>query len=1037
MKKLLLTLQTIIVFCAYMSTSWAQTNPGAGLRPGWYTLGIHGGLSYQQSDVPVRLRGGGLGITLAKNLIHSPSGGFDFDLRGRLGYSHSFGLDTERNFDLADNPAVNGSDYWDYTQYEDGFIYNNHKTQMAELGLEGVLTFGSLREKTGVVLSGYGGIGLDWFRTFANQGSLGTNSDYFDAYRNIDQSSSTAAIRRTLRNDILDGQHESLAQGFENNEYGRLRFMPYWGVELGYDLSKRWGIGLGHKVTYSGINDLDGYRVSGTPNDIHHLTYAQIWYRFNGDKEEEPPIINIIDPGFTPYVTRDPYKLMLAEVINVKKASQVYVTHNGLVIPFDFRKGDMKMDLLLKDGINTIIITAENTAGKAQAEQIIILEEPETDDPPMIRYLVPEAPGLVVGEVKFDLRAEILYIENPRDIRLLINGRVASNFRFDEANAILSHNFTLQEGVNNIEIEAKNRRGSATETTTVIYEIPILPPTIRLVTPSSSPYRTQAVVQNVTMDITQIIPSKGDELSVVYNGFQSNRFEYNERTGRWTAQLNLEIGQNFLSVYVANPMGEARADLVVIREQVLPPPPMIRIVSQNIAPASGSNPLCAVDVVATVSGVQYKQDIQVRIGNTNFSNFSFNVATGQVRLQTSIPKGGTSMTITASNPGGTVTETLALQCIVTEAPLKKPVVKIEQPVNNSTVDKSAQNIVATIREVTNRNDINVLLNGSPLRAFNFNPDNQTLTALVNLRNGSNQIEVNASNKAGKASDQIMVTYRLATPPTVSIQKPANNTTTGSANTSFEALVANITAKGQVALMVNNTSITNFTLSGNKVAANLELSLGLNTIRIKVQNTDGQAEATTRITYQVPKPIIIGRVPSKDTTITTTRLNLSAEIKNVMNMKDILLTVNGRRMMNPTFNNKTGILSQRLSLNEGQNRIFIQATNAGGTATKEMIVQVVTRELTPPVVTVVSASQPAFDPFNPETGQSTIIVDIKHVTNREDIIFLHNGKVDNSFTFSPKTGRLEHTVTLLRGQNQFEIKASNKDGTDTGTATVAY
>lgn len=1037
MKKILLTLQMIFIFSVFMSTGWAQTKPGAGLKPGWYTLGIHGGLSYQQSDVPVRLRGGGLGITLAKNLIHSPSGGFDFDLRGRLGYSHSFGLDTERNFDLAANPAVNGSDYWDYTKYEDGFIYNNHKTQMAELGLEGVLTFGSLRENTGIVLSGYGGIGLDWFRTYANQGSLGNNSDYFDAYRNIDENSSKAAIRRTLRNEILDGQHESLAQGFENHDYGRLRFMPYWGVELGYDLSKRWGIGLGHKVTYSGTNDLDGYRVSGTPNDIHHLTYAQIWYRFNGDKEEEPPIINIIDPGFTPYVTRDPYKQMLAEVLHVKKASQIYVTHNGLVIPFDFRKGDMKMDLLLKDGTNTIVITAENTAGKAQAEQIIILEEPETDDPPMIRYLVPEAPGLVVGVSKFDLRAEVLHIENPRDIRLLINGRVASNFRFDEANAILSHSFTLQEGVNNIEIEAKNRRGSATEVTTVIYEIPILPPTIRLVTPSSSPYRTQAATQSVTMDITQIIPSKGDELRVVYNGFQSNRFEYNERTGRWTAQLNLEIGQNFLSVYVANPMGDARADLVVIREQVLPPPPMIRIVSQNIGPASGSGSLCAVDVMATVSGVQYKQDIRVRIGNTNVNNFSYNAATGQVRIQTSIPIGGTTMTITASNPGGTVSETLDLQCVAAEVPQTKPIVKIEQPINNSIVDKSSQNLVATIREVTNRSDITVLLNGSALRAFNFNPNNQTVTALVNLKTGSNQIEVKASNKAGQASDKVTVTYRLAAPPTVSIQKPSNNATTSSAITPFEATVTNITAKGQVTLNVNNTRITNFTLSGNKVTANLALNMGQNTIRIQVQNTDGQADATIRITYQVPKPEIIGKVPSKDTTITTTRLNLSAEIKNIMDASDILLTVNGRRMMNPTFNNKTGILSQRLTLNEGQNRIFIQATNAGGTATKEFIIQVKTRELTPPVVTVVSASQPAFDPFNPEAGQSTVIVDIKYITDRKDIVFLHNGKVDNSFTFSPKTGRLEHTVTLQRGKNQFEIRATNADGTDTGTATVAY
>jgi len=1026
----------------FSNFTWAQQS--GTLQPGWYTIAINGGLSYQQSDVPVRLRGGGIGVTLAKNLVHMPKGGLDFDLRGRLNYSHSFGLDTRRNFDIANNPAVNGNQLWDYRTYPaelnepEGFIFNNHRTQMAELGIEGVFTLSRLRERTGVVVSGYGGIGLDWYRVQTNQGQLDRSRDYKAEYAAIDTELSKSAIRNTLRWDILDRKHESLAQGFEERPNGRLGFMPYWGVELGYNLSKRWGIGLGHKVTYSGVNHLDGLVVADSRNDIHHYSYAQVWYRFN-DKEEEPPIINIIDPAASPYLTRNPYKLMLAEVINIRRKSQVFITHNGLAIPFDYKNGNLSMDLLLEDGINTIVITAENSAGKAQAEQIIILEEPEYEDPPQIRFLNPVRPDMVVNESRYNLSAEILNMERARDIRLLVNGRVLSNFRYDLNSQILTATLSLSEGINPIELSATNRRGQAAATTQIIYEIPVLPPTIKRVIPSSTPHRTSEATQPIRLDITQINTQRGDQIRFMYNGFTSNRFEYDNRNGRLTANLNLEIGQNFLTVTVVNKEGEARLDLVVIREQiiVLPPPPRIVINAQQVGKPGASGNNCDIDIRANVTNVNSKNDITVRIGNSNFQGFTFSPISGQVRIQAGIPIGNTTVVITASNPAGTVNESVVLAC--TQAPIVvgKPTVAISQPRNNATVAERTQTLRASVTNVNSQGEIRVFINGNELRSFTWDQRTNTVSVNVNLLTGVNELSIRVQNAGGSANDAVKVNYRQPSPPTVVINAPMNNGKLKEKITSFEATVTQITQVSQVTVRQNGTIISNVRLNGNKVLTDLELNTGENMINIEVRNEDGNANASVRVSYELDAPVIIGRIPSKDTTIQDVRLNFSARILNIKAASQVSISLNGRVIPRPTFDVKTGQLSNRMVLRAGRNVIIVDATNAAGKARKEFNVIVDTREPTPPEVKIISASQPAFDPFNPEDGRSIVIGEIKHVTDRKDIIFLHNGNPFSGFTFDIKTGRFEATVPLLRGTNTFVLTATNQDGTRSDQTQVSY
>jgi hypothetical protein len=1037
--KHLLHLRTWVLFCL-CAMSWTHTNAQSSaspLRPGWYTLGINGGLSYQNSDVPVWLRGGGIGITLAKNLIHSPSGGFDFDLRGRLMYSHSYGLGRTPNFDLSSNPAVNGSQFFDYTRYDQGFIYDNHKTQMGELGLEGVLTFGRLRERTGIVLSAFGGIGLDWYRTTTDQGS--GSSDYFSQYQAIDPNRSGAVIRRTLRNDILDHNFESLATGFENNEYGRLRFMPNLGVELGYDLTKRIGIGLGHKVTYARTDILDGKIVPESGNDLHHYTYAQLWYRFNADKQEEPPVIQIIDPPYSPFATKQTYWLLKAEVLHIKQSRQLTVTHNGMPVNFNFRNKDLKVDLLLKDGINTIVITAENSAGKAQAEQIIILEEPDYGLPPTIRYIRPEAPGMVVNQSRYDLSAEIKTIEDNKDIRVIYNGRVLTGWRYDRNNQLLTASLTLVEGNNTIEIEAKNRRGVTAESTNILYEIPILPPTIRLVEPGQNPHRTLAASQTVRLNIDQIRISRGDLISMYYNGFPSNRFEYEERTGRWTANLPLEIGQNFLTVAVANQVGETRLDLAIIRE--VPPPPLprptIQITRQAVGNFNTISKECSTDIVAQLYHVASKSDITVRWAGSNITNFNYNSTTGVLTIQRNIASGSTSVIITASNPSGTTSETLTLSCVGASVTQGKPAVTIQSPANGAAISTPAISFEATTVSVTDKANITIRWNGNILRNFNWDPQTGRVTANLTANSGSNTVDINVQNTQGNASAKSTVTYRIPTPPTVKINTPVNNSNSSLQAVELNATVSNISSINQIQITVNGKTVSSGTLKGNTVSASIPLDLGNNVIRVVATNNDGTDQAETRVNFNIPKPVINGQVPSKDTIVRSNRLDLKTEILHVSGNESITLTVNGQNRANFTFDKSKNLLGHRLVLNNGRNTIEVKATNAAGTTTKTFNITVDTRKPTPPQIKIVSASQPAFDPFNPDAGKSNLIADTQYVLSKEDITFTVNGAELKDFQFDAKQGRITHSIPLQRGTNTIVIRVRNSDGEASDSSTVIY
>jgi hypothetical protein len=280
----------------------AQTTSETSTR-GWYTFGLNGGLPFQQSDVrPLILGGGGGGLSLAKNLYYSPQAMFSFDVRGRFQFMRTFGFDAQRSYTIQSNDALNGNDAWNYKTYPTvlrepkGFAFLNYRSDMAELGIEGVLNFNRLLERKHIILNLHGGLGINWFNTKINAANEANGTDYKIGFAGIDTTKTKLEIVQKIRETVLDNTFETRADGIKS-ALGKVIFTPSAGVEWGYQFSPYFGATIGHKVIWSGTNVLDGQQWKNATNDLQHYSSIAFYWKFRADEKQLfPPTISIITP---------------------------------------------------------------------------------------------------------------------------------------------------------------------------------------------------------------------------------------------------------------------------------------------------------------------------------------------------------------------------------------------------------------------------------------------------------------------------------------------------------------------------------------------------------------------------------------------------------------------------------------------------------------------------------------------------------------------------------------------------------------------
>ncbi len=954
--------------------------------PGYWTFGLNGGLAYQTSDVPFTTEGWGAGLTLAKNLYYRPGSTFSFDLRGRLLYAESYGLDHERSYGITRNPVLNGTEDLDYTKANNqtGFVFQNNRTHFGEIGLEGVLHFNKLRERTNINLSLFGGVGIGgyWARTDQedNDGNL-----YSSGYLGIDTTASRSVIRREL-NDMLDGYHESDAQG---NEFGNIGFMPGAGVELGYQLTPRFSLGLGHKITFTRTDDFDGVRYDhqnnlSTDNDWHHYTNLNLRWIIDPKKDKQKgPEVDIINPQRTSTTIYQSSAFIRASVKHVNNAMDIDLTVNGKSTPFDYNENILKSEFSLLEGKNTVTVSAFNAAGSdsetvtiiyvdrfKEEEPVTKVDPPRVNDPviedvpvvetpvtpyPIVKITRPYRNSETVEQDRYQVQATIENVYNKNDVYFTINGRRQDNFSLRGTR--FESDIYLNEGKNRIKIEARNQRGTRSDQASIELEemVKLIKPLVEITKPYRDPYTTK----NSRERIEATVGPLDNNCNILFkvNGRSISGFDY--RGDRFTGNADLKEGRNEIEVVAANAAGTSSDRTIIyyeVERQIETPRVNITTPRQRTRTEKER-----IEVKATTENISSKSAIDFIVNGRKQYDFNFNSRTGKISSLVTLAKGDNRIEISVRNQDGNDQDRVDVEHYVV---VSSPDVRISKPRNRSKVDQAKTAFSGTVTNVDRKDQVELYLNRKRVYAFGYS--NGRVTADLTLAKGKNQIVLKASNEGGQDEASVAVDYIMPEikimKPKVSFTIPSKNITTKESSYRVTVKVENVTEKSKMELKVNGKSVSfKFDRRRKTITASVRLAKGNNKFVATARNDSGTASDQVTIKMSVNKPVEIADAPG----------------------------------------------------------------------------QVGTIKLAKPVIDALTMSQPSADPFNPNTAKTRIVGLLKNVKSKSEITLTINGSRIDNYDFNATTGRLEIIHTIGRGTHTALLKLKTKGGTTQKSTSISF
>ena len=434
------------------------------------------------------------------------------------------------------------------------------------------------------------------------------------------------------------------------------------------------------------------------------------------------------------------------------------------------------------------------------------------------------------------------------------------------------------------------------------------------------------------------------------------------------------------------------------------------------------------DLDFRVTEVNSQSAIQILNSNNIPVSFNFNTASKQGRASVTLMPGANTFTIKARNKCGNDSKTFTV--IFNNCSL--PSGTFTNPNQSVTVVKSPAFVLgAIVSGIQNKSSIKIYANGNTLNNFTFNSQNGMIQANVNLIAGVNTFKIELSNSCGSNVLESNVTYDDCIAPSIVFTTPsATGTTMNTSTLAFRAKVEGINNKQQINLDVNGVAIRDFVLSNGVVTANLSLSVGLNTISLKVANSCGTDSKSTTVSYQTCNaPIVTILSPTQNSKVSTSALRLKTKIENIQSKNNIKIQLNGNDITSFTFTNgangsKTS--DAALTLINGVNVITVSATNNCGTDVETITVDY--ENCIAPVVTITSPMS--------ETSNSSYLLTatINNMSEATGISVSRNGQ-DIGFNFA--NGQLSSAVTLVSGLNTFLIKAIKPCGIDSKTIVVNY
>lgn len=572
-----------------------------------------------------------------------------------------------------------------------------------------------------------------------------------------------------------------------------------------------------------------------------------------------PPVVTINNPLGNPALTTESSSSVNATVLNVESQSGIQVlVNNQPVNNFVFNQNTHQVDFvaILNPGINTVLVKGTNSAGQAEATQQILYRQEQQLTPPVVTFVNPAEAGQTANMPSFEMLATVTNITNQDQIQVMMNGQtVASNLWIWNPNtATVSYHTSLIPGLNLFTVTGSNAAGVDSKTLNVNYQAPAQPcnpPTVVLNVPASM----NNTVQNPTalFEATVAYVSNVNQITVSLNGVAIQGWSYDAATNKVSGSLSLGAGNNVAEILVNNGCAKERLTFLFTLESATPcNAPVISVVAPQNTQIQTQEATISVS-----ASTMYISDFSAITFYVNGVVTPFNVdpATKMISANASLAMGSNVLLFESMNTCGKGIAQWNVQRIACD----KPELNLSSNASSgSTVNNPDFNLLGTILNVTNAQSINVTRNGTALN-FVYNDFTDEFSMSATLLEGSNTIQVTATNNCGVESFTMQLIYQkpvVPTPPVVDINNPeASPFNTQEAALTVVAEVLNVTSANQIQVVVNGSMVQfNFNPATHLVTWNQTWVEGQNVVVVSAQNSDGSASDTKTIVYT--KPILV-------------------------------------------------------------------------------------------------------------------------------------------------------------------------------------
>jgi len=1018
----------------------------------WF-WGLNVGATWSTADVAKQNKVGA-GITLGRSFNYDYGRTFSFDIRGRYLGGNWVGQNYSTTGFEHPIPALSSGK----TDYKTAYGYSvlNHYTKVNELDLELVIHANNLRAKTGWDFYIFGGIGYTWYNTKGNL--LGSNDSIY-RYDQLDN------INRSTIDGLLDGSYETSLNG---NTQGA--WMPSVGVGLGYQLGKRFSLGIEHKTTFTLADDFDGYiNPTSKYNDIYHYTSAYLRFQirdhagntttppdntlenvnnYNQANNNLPPTVDFRQPSTSGTTVNSPSYVIRADIRNVPGVNNVIFRQNGnYITAFTYNPSTQQFEstVTLAPGQNIFELTGTNNYGSDQ-EQTIIIYNREQQNPPVVTFINPASSPTTVQNPVFNLSATVLNVTQASQVTVQLNGQSFTNFAFNASNNVVTGTLNLQVGTNIVTVIGTNQYGTDSESTTIIYSPQQTEqrPVVYFVDPNVNPYTTSNGTFTINADVLNVAGAQN--ITFKQNGSVNQNFTYNVSAHRLQSTVVLNPGQNVFEVIGTNSAGTAQATTIIIYERQAPKPPVVTITNPSNNPHETANPYYALG--ATVLNVTQASQITVKLNGQTISGFTYSASTNSVMANLNLIQGTNVVIVTGTNADGTDSKQTTI-IYRPQAVVQPPVVTFTSPsVDPFTTDQNAYNVVATVSNVTVQTGVNVNVNGTNVTNFTFNTSSGSTGVSLSLIEGANVITITGTNTAGTDSESQTIIYRKPAPvqpPVVSFLDPAVNPQTVFSQTyNLRARVRYVAGAQQIVLRINGQVSANFVYSPSSEIMEFTSGLvtGANIFEITATNTAGQDVKSTTIIYREPNPAVppvvtITNPMMNPYSVTSITVPITATVLNVEGPQNIQVVVNGAPVTAFTYNTATKQLTFTMNVGPGSNTLVVTATNTAGQASDSKVIVYRREQLpVPPFVTFVNPAAPG---TVVSVAGLAVKATVQNVNEASQIVVSQNGQIVSPSLWNFNAGTKEVTMNAIlnTGNNVFIITGTNAAGNHTASTTITY